>query len=809
MTDSTSTSHPSSEAEDSDDSEMDDDDFDAGPERVPNLQDPLFPGGDCSKFECLLMILSFSLRHGLTQVATQDLCSLINRIVGGDYLPSSKHMLKKIFGRSKFHINFFCKRCESFVCARANGSKMEGVLPCEVCEQECTLSNMNDGHFFVTFSVKNQLRFLLENTENVMDLLSYRWTRDHNPDIISDIYDGEVYSELAKEGKFLSHHLNLSLSFNTDGAQVFDSSKNTLWPVFIRINEFPPLIRFNFTNCLLAGMWFSNAEPNMHLFLSDFVRECHSLYEYGFSWKTPTGARVKSKVILLNCIADSKAKPLVQNCKVHNGFWGCGYCTHPGKTFAKSSQAKYPMNDDMYILKDNSFTYTVDAPDPKSKEEKVFSVEDRENIQIRRDMELAEVNRNQVGEGDIQGVKGKSVLISLSSFDLVFGFTVEYMHAVLLGTTRQVTMLWFDSSSHTQLYYVGKRIDCVNKRLMNIKPPVTISRRPRKLCERKKWHANEWRSWLLYYSLPCLEDVLPTRYLKHHCLLVSAIFILLKDKISHDDLETATYYLGAYCREFSRLYSEELMYFNVHLLLHLGKSVTMWGPLFCYSAFASEGANGKLVNLVKGTRGVLNQIAEKYSKCKTLPKVVSMYRVDETVLNYCQDIMTYQPSQIAYKFDSVTVLGSLKLFPLVEEETRAFEASGMNITPLSYERMLIRNVMYHARCYMRKGEKSDSSVVQLFSGQFGVIKRIIDPSNVRNTNEPKVQVVLCEIHTRPREPITSHPCGASAEHIIMCAPIVFGSLRIISADAIKQLAILIDCVEKTFVTTFPNMVEKD
>lgn len=782
-----------------------DDDFDSGPTRLPNLEDPLFPGGNCSKFECLLLILSFSLRHGLTQVATQDLCSMINCIVGGDYLPSSKHMLKKIFGQSKFLINFFCKRCEAFVDSKGNDTRMQGEVICDVCKQECNLSTMNDGHFYVTFPLKDQLRFVLENTENVMDHLSYRWNRTHRNDTISDIFDGTVYSDLAADGNFLSHRLNLSLSFNTDGAQVFESSKNTLWPVFIRINEFPPSIRYNYTNCLLVGMWFSNAEPNMNLFLSEFVRELDSLYEEGFYWNPPDGGRVKSRAILLNCIADSKARPLVQNCKMHNGYWGCGYCTHPGVMFAGSSQAKYPMNDDLVIFNDNSFSYTVNAPDPKTKEPTVFSVEDREKSQMRRDMELAEMNRNELGDGDINGVKGKSVLMSLSSFDLVFGFTVDYMHAVLLGTTRQLTMLWFDSTSHSRLYYVGQHIESVNKRLKSIRPPVTISRRPRKLCERKKWHANEWRSWLLYYSLPCLEGILPARYLKHHCLLVSAIFLLLKDEISNHELDRATVYLGTYCTEFSKLYSEDLIYFNVHLLLHLGKCVKLWGPLYCYSAFSFESANGKLVNLVKGTRGVLNQIAEKYSKCKALPKVVSMYHTGERFLNYCQDIMTYQSSQIAFKFDSVTVLGSLKSYPLDEEERNAFQANGMNITPLSYERMLIRGVMYHARCYTRRGEKSDSSVVQLFSGRFGAILRIIQPSN----GEPRVRVLLSEIQTLPRQPIVSHQCGARAEHILVCAPIVFSGLYFVYADDIKQLAILIDCQDKTYVTTFPNVIEKD
>lgn len=308
----------------------------------------------------------------------------------GNYLPYSKHRFRRIFGRADFLVNFYCKRCESFVKAKRSGQKMEGIFPCETCGLECKLSNMNEGYFFVTFSMKDQLKFLSENTGNVMELLDHRWTRKKSPGFVSDIYDAKVYSELTKDGNFLSHRLNLSMTFNTDGAQVFDTgSKNSLWPVFFRINEFPPSIRFDFNNCLLAGMWFAANEPNMQLFLSAFVQEVDDLYENGFIWSAPNGDILTSKVILLNCVADSKARPLVQNSKMHNGYWGCSLCDHPGVIYEGSNQAKYPMNqDNVAMLLDHSFTYTVDAANPVTKVPETFQVSDRKNNLVRRDMEL-------------------------------------------------------------------------------------------------------------------------------------------------------------------------------------------------------------------------------------------------------------------------------------------------------------------------------------------------------------------------------------------------------------------------------------
>ena len=64
---------------------------------------------------------------------------------------------------------------------------------------------------------------------------------NHDPHIILDVYDGEGYT---KHKEFLSHPANISLLLNTDGVAVFRSSKATLWPVRIVVNELPKCKRY-------------------------------------------------------------------------------------------------------------------------------------------------------------------------------------------------------------------------------------------------------------------------------------------------------------------------------------------------------------------------------------------------------------------------------------------------------------------------------------------------------------------------------------------------------------------------------------
>ena len=58
----------------------------------------------------------------------------------------------------------------------------------------------------------------------------------------------------------------------------------------------------------------------------------------------------------------------------------------------------------------------------------------------------------------------------------------------------------------------------------------------RGLSSKCKWKALEWRSWLLFFAVPCLRDFIITNCLQHSTLLVNAIFTLLKMKITKEEL---------------------------------------------------------------------------------------------------------------------------------------------------------------------------------------------------------------------------------------------------------------------------------
>lgn len=106
------------------------------------------------------------------------------------------------------------------------------------------------------------------------------------------------------------------------------------------------------------------------------------------------------------------------------------------------------------------------------------------------------------------------------------------MHCVLLGVVKMLLNLWFDKLHRNSIFIISSKIQEVDQRLLNIKPPSFITRLPRSLTDVSHYKAAEFKNFLLYYGLPCLYGILPAEQYHHFSLLVFSTYILLQEKIS-------------------------------------------------------------------------------------------------------------------------------------------------------------------------------------------------------------------------------------------------------------------------------------
>lgn len=161
------------------------------------------------------------------------------------------------------------------------------------------------------------------------------------------------------------------------------------------------------------------------------------------------------------------------------------------------------------------------------------------------------------------------------------------MHCVLLGVTKLLLSLWLEPSrSRGTFHCLNGSVNILNNRLKLVRVPSLIHRKPRGLNDLKHWKgeaiiiicnirlfifmfivtawcpASEYRSWLLYYSIPVLEGVLNKDYFEHYILLSESIWLLLQSSVSFIDIDRAERMLQHFCIKFSSYYGQYI-YSNI------------------------------------------------------------------------------------------------------------------------------------------------------------------------------------------------------------------------------------------------------
>lgn len=89
--------------------------------------------------------------------------------------------------------------------------------------------------YFATLSVEQQLIEIMSRPEMWEKMESYMCKTQQNNSVITDIHAGEAYKHVIISNNDAMH--TFTLSMNTDGALLYNSSHVDLWPVFLVINE--------------------------------------------------------------------------------------------------------------------------------------------------------------------------------------------------------------------------------------------------------------------------------------------------------------------------------------------------------------------------------------------------------------------------------------------------------------------------------------------------------------------------------------------------------------------------------------------
>ena len=126
-------------------------------------------------------------------------------------------------------MNYYCAFCYTHV------DKDAKKCTNAICSRDLTESGAVS--YFVRHSIIAQLGILFGREKFTESIRNHRFAHLRNSkNNICDVYDGKLYQTLFKDG-FLSNCNNISFALNTDGVAIFKSSRVSMWPVYLLINE--------------------------------------------------------------------------------------------------------------------------------------------------------------------------------------------------------------------------------------------------------------------------------------------------------------------------------------------------------------------------------------------------------------------------------------------------------------------------------------------------------------------------------------------------------------------------------------------
>ena len=206
-----------------------------------------------------------------------------------------------------------------------------------------------------------------------------------------------------------------------------------------------------------------------------------------------------------------------------------------------------------------------------------------------------------------------TALLELPYFDPVRMCVVDPMHNLLLGTAKHITEIWKTTSILS-----SKDFDLIQEKVNSFVSPADIGRLPFKISSGfSGFTAEQWKNWIIFYSLFALKDILPWQHYNCWHFFVKMCFLLCRRTITHEQLQEADHFLAQFWETFKHLYGADKCTINIHLHGHLTDCVQDFGPVYSFWCFAYERMNGVLGAYHTNNHHVSIQYMHRFLDSKT------------------------------------------------------------------------------------------------------------------------------------------------------------------------------------------------
>ncbi|XP_059477522.1 uncharacterized protein LOC132197926 [Neocloeon triangulifer] len=651
--------------------------------------------------EISFLLLTLSISQNFTLTSTCKLFRLMNVILGTDVFPNTKFEFEKIFNPSiKTDFNYACKSCGNLLGCKDSNVDVANIKCC--CGALTSRIGIQSDETFITLNIESQLAHLFDiGAISCEPLEPNTKCNDITGGTLYREIDSKIRTTLNGQGK----NIYLSCVFNADGAPMDNSSSIT--PIFRMINE--ANFKFRGKNLILAALWYGGSKPRMEVFLKPFVKMMKKYSEEGVTLNIK-GEQVTIYLTGTCCCVDSVTRAQIQGVTGVNDHFCCSWCLIKGvATTDKSGRAvvKYAKK---VLTNLEPLTYIYYVP----------------NLRTEKNFASAYENLFENEFEKLDGVGIVSPCIDSPEFKMVWGFIPDYVHCVLLGTTRRFIKICSTHEGSKYFFGDSDTIQIIDNYLKNIRPPKIVQKVPLLISMQNLMNSREAENWLLFYSVPILSQILPTAYVQHWKLLVGSMQLLLQDEVSATDVEKAEKMLEIFTADTEKLYGTCEMTYDIHQLTHFGQSVRLWGPLWAHTAYPFEAALKTSKKIIEDTKGVPHQIVQRINLTNCLSFMERFIDVkDEELQTFCHSLLDCRKVTFSKKSGKdQTLLGknqpSVSRPPNFPRDVNFYE----------YEKVVSKGVLYSKAA--KKKAKFDDSYIVLKNGRFCHIVNIISEGNLED-----------------------------------------------------------------------------
>lgn len=353
--------------------------------------------------------------------------------------------------------------------------------------------------------------------------------------------------------------LSIKVDFNVDGLPIAKSSGSQFWPILCSIVD-----RTAYTEPFIVSLFHGYHKPqNLTDFLQNFVIEGKDIFTKGIEIND-----IHIEVKLRCIICDAPAKSMVSGIKGHTGYFGCSKCTQEGDFI--DNRMTFPVIG-ATLRTDDSFKNRIQA-------------EHHRCTSILEDLPIG----------------------------MVTSFPLDYMHLVLIGVTKRMLQFFMKGTKNVRI----KETKLASENLLGLisQIPREFARKPRSLDELDRWKASELRQFLLYTGPVVLKNILAKDFYYHFLILSVAVRILCDTEYYLSINDYASDMLVWFVKEYSALFGEQYISYNVHNLLHLSADAKRFGVLDDFSAFKYENFMQKIKKKIRTSSKPLQQLTNRLSE---------------------------------------------------------------------------------------------------------------------------------------------------------------------------------------------------